>query len=73
MHVLGAICTIIGILGLGAGCFLSFKKMRTLQDYNLRQKNPTAYNKAKSSFTSYIVLGVGIFAFIIGFILLNFA
>ena len=72
MHILGAILTGIGIICLACGCVMSLKKMQKLQDYNFKAKNPTEYKRLKASFTPYIVVGGGIFAFIIGFILLNF-
>lgn len=73
MHIFGAIMTVVSIVGIICGCVLSLNKVRKLQDYNFKAKNPTAYNKVKSDIKPYIIVGVGIFAFVIGFICLNFA
>lgn len=72
MHILGAIMTFVGIAGLIAGCVMSLRKMNKLQDMSFKQKSPAEYKKLKASFMPYIIVGVGIFAFIIGFICLNF-
>lgn len=73
MNVLGAILSFVGIAGLICGCVMAVRKMNKLQDLNFRQKEPAKYKKLKSDITPFIVVGCGIFAFIIGFVCLNFA
>lgn len=72
MQIVGGIATAIGIAGLIAGCALSVRKMNKLNDLNFKQKKPAEYKKLQADIVPYIVVGVGIFAFIVGFMLLNF-
>lgn len=72
MHVLGTILSVIGVVALVVACVMSLRRMQKLQDFNFKQKHPQEYKKLKANITSFIVMGVGVFGFILGFILLNF-
>ena len=72
LNILGSIFTIVGIAALAISCFMALKRMQKLQDMSFKQRHPEEYKKLKSNISSYIIMAVGIFGFILGFIFLNF-
>ena len=72
MRILGTILSVVGIISLVISCVMALRRMQKLQDLNFKQRQPEKYKKLKADISSFIFMGVGIFGFVIGFVLANF-